>query len=106
MYQTRAAEAVQGTEPAKHPQTPQKGSGLIFLQISPNFTQKSKFWPEMTDENVPNMVQPKKGQGNSKTIEQTYTKLTQLSHILLRPDTYGKSSQSGDATFHNPYACI
>jgi hypothetical protein len=29
----------------------------------------------------------KKGQ---KTIEETYTKKTQLEHILLRPDTYGK----------------
>jgi hypothetical protein len=24
-----------------------------------------------------------------KTVEQTYVKLTQLEHILLRPDTYG-----------------
>lgn len=25
----------------------------------------------------------------AKTIEETYTKKTQLEHILLRPDTYG-----------------
>jgi hypothetical protein len=25
-----------------------------------------------------------------KTIEQTYQKKTQLEHILLRPDTYGR----------------
>ena len=25
-----------------------------------------------------------------KTIEETYTKKTQLEHILLRPDTYSK----------------
>ena len=26
----------------------------------------------------------------AKSIEETYTKKTQLEHILLRPDTYGK----------------
>ena len=30
-----------------------------------------------------------------KTIEQTYTKKTQLEHILLRPDTYGKTCYVG-----------
>jgi hypothetical protein len=30
-----------------------------------------------------------KGGSKKKTIEQTYTKKTQLEHILLRPDTYG-----------------
>jgi hypothetical protein len=46
------------------------------------------------DENAaPNVAKkaPKKG----KTIEETYTKKTQLEHILLRPDTYG--------TFKNAY---
>lgn len=28
------------------------------------------------------------GKGSKKTIEQTYTKKSQLEHILLRPDTY------------------
>ena len=28
----------------------------------------------------------------TKTIEETYTKKTQLEHILLRPDTYGNES--------------
>ena len=28
------------------------------------------------------------GKGGKKTIEQTYTKKSQLEHILLRPDTY------------------
>ena len=32
----------------------------------------------------------KKKPSGGKTIEQTYTKKTQLEHILLRPDTYGK----------------
>jgi len=45
----------------------------------------------MLDENaVPNRA-PAVGVGKGKTIEQTYTKKTQLEHILLRPDTYGKS---------------
>jgi hypothetical protein len=44
----------------------------------------------MLDENaVPNRA-PAAGVGKGKTIEQTYTKKTQLEHILLRPDTYSK----------------
>lgn len=31
--------------------------------------------------------------GNSKTIEQTFTKLSQLEHVLLRPDTYIGSAE-------------
>lgn len=30
------------------------------------------------------------GGGKNKSIEETYTKKTQLEHILLRPDTYSK----------------
>lgn len=42
-----------------------------------------------------NQVQKKKasataGNAAGKTIEQIYTKKTQLEHILLRPDTYSK----------------
>ena len=52
----------------------------------------------MIDENVPpelNKKQQKAGAGlqkakSGKTIEETYTKKTQLEHILLRPDTYGQ----------------
>ena len=41
------------------------------------------------DENiVPNVVKKTATKGK-KTIEETYTKKTQLEHILLRPDTYG-----------------
>ena len=48
----------------------------------------------MLDENaVPNRATAV-GVGKGKTIEQTYTKKTQLEHILLRPDTYGKSDLS------------
>ena len=32
----------------------------------------------------------KSGGGKNKSIEETYTKKTQLEHILLRPDTYSK----------------
>jgi len=42
----------------------------------------------MLDENAPN--RPTAATKGGKTIEQTYTKKTQLEHILLRPDTYGK----------------
>jgi DNA topoisomerase II len=31
---------------------------------------------------------PASGSGGSKSIEETYQKLSQLEHILLRPDTY------------------
>lgn len=31
----------------------------------------------------------KKNKSGGKTIEETYTKKSQLEHILLRPDTYG-----------------
>ena len=34
------------------------------------------------------------GQGGEKTIEDTYQKLTQLDHILLRPDTYIGSTEA------------
>jgi hypothetical protein len=62
----------------------------------------------LNDENAPPQVTNKKQaqtQGKSggtvaaagaskakgqKTIEETYTKKTQLEHILLRPDTYGQ----------------
>lgn len=48
----------------------------------------------MLDENaVPNRA-PAVGVGKGKTIEQTYTKKTQLEHILLRPDTYSKFDPS------------
>ena len=43
----------------------------------------------MFDENAKPNAKPAGKAG--KTIEQTYTKKTQLEHILLRPDTYGKS---------------
>jgi DNA topoisomerase-2 len=45
----------------------------------------------IADENMaPQLAAVKKsaGTGKSKTIEETYTKKTQLEHILLRPDTY------------------
>lgn len=31
--------------------------------------------------------------GNKKTVEETYQKLTQLEHVLLRPDTYIGSTE-------------
>jgi hypothetical protein len=37
-------------------------------------------------ENVQNQIGGKK---STKSIEETFTKKTQLEHILLRPDTYG-----------------
>ena len=42
------------------------------------------------DENAKPNAKAKAGGKKSKTIEQTYTKKTQLEHILLRPDTYGR----------------
>ena len=37
------------------------------------------------------MASPSGSKGKKvKTIEETYTKKTQLEHILLRPDTYSK----------------
>ena len=42
-------------------------------------------------ENIAPQV-PKKKATTGKSIEQIYTKKTQLEHILLRPDTYGKFS--------------
>jgi hypothetical protein len=54
----------------------------------------------MTDENAPPLNKKSSaktaGAGASlkakgqKSIEETYTKKTQLEHILLRPDTYGE----------------
>ena len=44
-----------------------------------------------TDENyapAANTGKKVSGKVKSKTIEETYTKKTQLEHILLRPDTY------------------
>lgn len=49
-----------------------------------------------TENRVPSNVLKEKnssknaGGGGKKTIEETYTKKTQLEHILLRPDTYSK----------------
>ena len=37
-----------------------------------------------------NVLKAKSGGGKNKSIEETYTKKTQLEHILLRPDTYSK----------------
>jgi DNA topoisomerase II len=38
-------------------------------------------------------LQPSSVDGNRKTIEQTYQKLSQIEHILLRPDTYIGSAE-------------
>ena len=48
----------------------------------------------MLDENVApsNKASKAKAKGGSKSIEETYTKKSQLEHILLRPDTYGEYS--------------
>ena len=48
-----------------------------------------------TENRVPSNVLKEKNSaknaaGGKKTIEETYTKKTQLEHILLRPDTYSK----------------
>jgi DNA topoisomerase-2 len=41
------------------------------------------------DENSkPNLSSSSTAMGKKKTIEEIYTKKTQLEHILLRPDTY------------------
>lgn len=40
--------------------------------------------------NAPVRLSAGKKKGGAKTIEETYTKKTQLEHILLRPDTYGE----------------
>jgi DNA topoisomerase-2 len=40
------------------------------------------------ENNAPNVAKKAASKGK-KTIEETYTKKTQLEHILLRPDTYG-----------------
>jgi len=50
----------------------------------------------------------KSGGGKNKSIEETYTKKTQLEHILLRPDTYSKlllllSSLFINCTYHYYY---
>ncbi len=42
------------------------------------------------ENSIPNLL-PKATKKVTKTIEQTYTKKSQLEHILLRPDTYGKT---------------
>ena len=53
-----------------------------------------------TENRVPSNVLKEKNSsknvGGKKTIEETYTKKTQLEHILLRPDTYSK--------FYNNYS--
>lgn len=36
---------------------------------------------------------PAPSKGNKKTVEETYQKLTQLEHVLLRPDTYIGSTE-------------
>ena len=41
-----------------------------------------------TKENVSEGAVPKKKTPKKKTVEETYQKLTQLEHVLLRPDTY------------------
>ena len=38
----------------------------------------------------PERLSAGKKKKGGKTIEETYTKKTQLEHILLRPDTYGE----------------
>ena len=53
----------------------------------------------INDENVAPKKNAAAGGGKAsgksgKTIEETYTKKTQLEHILLRPDTYGKNKIS------------
>eukprot|EP00171_Calliarthron_tuberculosum_P010934 IDg10934t1 len=45
------------------------------------------------DDDSDNLPAPATKKGRKKTIEETYKKLTQLEHILLRPDTYIGSSQ-------------
>lgn len=42
----------------------------------------------LQNENVVSNRQPAKAKKVAKSIEETYTKMTQLEHILLRPDTY------------------
>lgn len=42
----------------------------------------------MVEDSVPKQKTPKK-----KTVEETYQKLTQLEHVLLRPDTYIGSTE-------------
>ena len=46
-------------------------------------------------DNALNTVAPeKKVPGKNKSVEEIYQKKTQLEHILLRPDTYSKSSSA------------
>ena len=42
----------------------------------------------------PAQLNAQSGAGGEKTIEDTYQKLTQLDHILLRPDTYIGSTEA------------
>ena len=42
----------------------------------------------------PAQLNAQSGAGSEKTIEDTYQKLTQLDHILLRPDTYIGSTEA------------
>lgn len=43
------------------------------------------------ENDMPGMDAPK--QSKKKTVEETYQKLTQLEHVLLRPDTYIGSTE-------------
>ena len=44
-------------------------------------------------ENIGEDAVPKKKTPKKKTVEETYQKLTQLEHVLLRPDTYIGSTE-------------
>jgi DNA topoisomerase-2 len=44
-------------------------------------------------ENMAEDAVPKKKTPKKKTVEETYQKLTQLEHVLLRPDTYIGSTE-------------
>lgn len=50
------------------------------------------------ERNVDETARPKKKSKKSKTIEQTYQKLTQVEHILKRPDTYIGSTELSEDT--------
>ena len=67
----------------------------IFKPLS--FIYMENIPPSLSNMSSANPSINKKKPSGGKTIEETYTKKSQLEHILLRPDTYGTFNKNIDS---------
>ena len=94
---------IENTAPTKSAKTKGTSSNVTKKAKGKSSSSSSKSSALREVSNEINSKSTGSGKKGAKTVEQIYQKKTQLEHILLRPDTYSKSTFINKALFTNMF---